>query len=55
MGSREGVAARIDKDTNVKLEEMNRALATHKEVVMQDVLRFVYDIVPELHKNYRQE
>lgn len=53
MGSREGVAAKIDKDANVRLDEMNRALATHKEPVIKDVLHFVYDIVPELHKNYQ--
>lgn len=55
MGSREGVASRIEKDTKVKLEEMTRALSTHKEVVIVDVLRFVYDIKPTVHKNYRQE
>lgn len=55
MGSREGVASRIEKDTKVRLEDMTRALSTHKEVVITDVLQHVYDIVPAVHKNYRQE
>lgn len=54
MGSREGVANRIDKDAKSKLEEMTRALASNKEAVIKDVLRLVYDIEPKLHKNYRQ-
>lgn len=55
MGSREGVAARIEKDTVSRLNDMNRALATHKETVIEDILFFVYDIVPGVHKNYRQD
>lgn len=55
MGSREGVAARIEKDTVSRLSDMNRALATHKEPVIEDILFFVYDIVPGVHKNYRQD
>ncbi|KAG8311832.1 hypothetical protein J6590_035916 [Homalodisca vitripennis] len=31
MGSREDVAARIEADTKVKIEEMNRAVTLHKE------------------------
>ncbi|KAG4074204.1 hypothetical protein HA402_015507 [Bradysia odoriphaga] len=54
VGSREGVANRIDKDAKLKLEEMTRALASNKEAVIKDVLRLVYDIEPKLHKNYRQ-
>lgn len=34
---------------------MNRALHNNKEKVIQDVLHFVYDIVPKVHKNYRGE
>lgn len=55
MGSREGVAARIEKDTVGRLNEMNHALATHKETVIEDILFFVYDIVPGVHKNYRED
>ncbi|XP_046385062.1 V-type proton ATPase subunit G [Ischnura elegans] len=52
MGSREDVAARIEADTKIKIEEMNQAVVKHKEVVIQRLLQLVYDIKPELHKNY---
>lgn len=55
MGSREGVASKIDIDTDVKLQEMNRALNTQREQVIEAVLSLIYDIKPELHKNYRDD
>lgn len=33
MGSREDVAARIEADTKIKIEEMNKAVNLHKEAV----------------------
>lgn len=54
MGSREGVAAKIDADTRTKLSEMDRSISTRKEPVIEEVLQFVYNISPELHKNYVQ-
>lgn len=33
MGSKEDVAARIDADTKVKIDEMNAAVAVHKDPV----------------------
>uniref|UniRef100_A0A1L8E0R3 V-type proton ATPase subunit G n=1 Tax=Nyssomyia neivai TaxID=330878 RepID=A0A1L8E0R3_9DIPT len=53
MGSREGVAAKIDCDTKVKIEEMNRMLVSNKEQVVQELLDLVYDIKPEVHRNYQ--
>ncbi|XP_033225517.1 V-type proton ATPase subunit G [Belonocnema kinseyi] len=55
MGSKEDVAARIDADTQLKIEEMNIAVGHHKNTVMMKILDLVYDIKPELHKNYRFE
>lgn len=55
MGSREGVQAQIEADTQVKLKEMLRALANSKEPVMNGVLEYVYDIKADLHKNYRAD
>lgn len=55
MGTREGVASKIDADTQVKLQEMLRQLAANKEPVIEEVLNYVYDIKPELHKNYRPD
>ncbi|KPJ17484.1 V-type proton ATPase subunit G [Papilio machaon] len=53
MGTREGVAAKIDAETRVKIEEMNKMVQTQKEDVITDILNLVYDIKPELHVNYR--
>lgn len=53
MGSKEDVAARIDADTRVKIEEMNNQVSAHKNQVMLKILDLVYDIKPELHKNYQ--
>lgn len=55
MGSREGVASKIDADTQLKLQEMLRQLGTTKEPVIQAVLDYEYDIVCERHKNYRDD
>lgn len=55
MGSREGVASKIDADTQVKLQEMLKALAATKDPVIQAVLDYVYDIQADLHKNYRED
>ncbi|GAB1863211.1 V-type proton ATPase subunit G [Camponotus japonicus] len=55
MGSKEDVAARIEADTRLKIEEMNQTVAVHKNMVMLKILDLVYDIKPELHSNYRIE
>lgn len=52
MGSREGVAAKIDADTVQKIESMNRDVQSHKIPIIQDILGLVYDIKPEVHKNF---
>jgi len=53
MGSREDVAARIDSETNSKIEFMKTQVATNKEQVITRLLEIVCEIKPELHKNYR--
>uniref|UniRef100_A0A1Q3FPI7 V-type proton ATPase subunit G n=1 Tax=Culex tarsalis TaxID=7177 RepID=A0A1Q3FPI7_CULTA len=53
IGSREGVSNKIDAETRVRIEEMNRALSTHKEHVILDVLNYAYDIEAKMHKNFR--
>lgn len=52
MGSREGVAAKIDADTVQKIAKMNQDIQQHKNPIIQDVLGLVYDIKPEVHKNW---
>nr|BAH72327.1 ACYPI000034 [Acyrthosiphon pisum] len=53
MGSREDVAARIDADTKIKIEEMSKAVIVNKQAVIDQILELVYDIKPELHKNFK--
>jgi len=53
MGSREDVAARIDADTKIKIEEMNKAVSVNKQAIIEKILDLVYDIKPELHKNFK--
>lgn len=41
MGSREDVAAKIDQDTKQRIDDMNRAVASHKEPVRYS-FRYTY-------------
>lgn len=52
MGSREGVAAKIDADTLLKIEDMNRAIVVNKKPVIQDIMGLVFEVKPEVHKNF---
>lgn len=52
MGSKEGVAAKIDADTRIKIDEMNRQQAQNRPSVVDELLSLVYDLKPELHRNY---
>lgn len=53
MGSREGVAAKIDADTVQKIEKMNRDIQSNKNPIIHEILGLVYDIKPEIHKNLK--
>lgn len=55
MGSREGVASKIDADTRTRIDEMSRQVTNSKERIIEELLGLVYDIIPELHKNYQVE
>lgn len=33
---------------------MNRTVGVQKEPVMQEILKYLYEIKPELHKNYQK-
>lgn len=52
MGSREGAVAKIDTDVASKIEGMLKALDLNKDFVINDILSFVYNIKPKVHKNY---
>lgn len=53
MGSKEGVAAKIDADTRLKIEEMNQSLSSNRPKLIGELLDLVYDIQPQLHRNYK--
>ena len=69
VGSKDDIAAKIEADTKVKIEAMNRSVASNKDVVIQSLLSLCCDIKPEVspcsspcssshfcpkvHKNYR--
>lgn len=55
MGSREGVASKIDVDTQKRLQEMLQQLAASKGPVLLAILEYVYDIQADLHKSYRDD
>lgn len=52
MGSKESVAAKIDADTVIKIEEMNRSISANRPKLIQELLDLVYDIKPQMHRNY---
>lgn len=52
MGSKDSVAAKIDADTRVKIEEMNASISINRPALIQELLDLVYDIKPQLHKNF---
>ena len=48
VGSKDDIAAKIEADTKVKIEAMNRSVASNKEVVIQSLLSLACDIKPEV-------
>lgn len=54
VGSREGVASKIDTETQKRINDMERQVANTKERVIEEMLDHVYDILPELHKNFQK-
>lgn len=55
MGSREDVAAKIRADTQVKLSQMEKAIANRKDPVIKEILEYIYQIEPEKHRNYQRK
>ena len=53
VGSKEDIATKIEADTKVKIEAMNRSVASNKGEVISNLITLVCDIKPEVHKNYR--
>ena len=53
IGSKDDIAAKIEADTKVKIEAMNRSVASNKESVIASLLALACEIKPEVHKNFR--
>ncbi|XP_023011986.2 V-type proton ATPase subunit G [Leptinotarsa decemlineata] len=52
MGSREDVAAKIDRDTEVIMKEMDLNVQKNKDPLIMDLIDLVIDIEPKVHRNY---
>ncbi|XP_011212081.1 V-type proton ATPase subunit G-like [Bactrocera neohumeralis] len=55
MGSREGVALKIDLDTQNKMEELKKAVENRKDLLIGDLLDLVYNIKSDVHRNYSKK
>lgn len=53
MGSKDDFQAKIEEQTNVRLDQISESVKKNKEEVIQRLLTLVYDIKPELHQNLR--
>lgn len=54
MGSKSDVIARIEAETRVKLDAMNKNVVVAKDAVIEQLLdRVISDIKPQLHRNLR--
>ena len=52
--NREDIIRRIDAETQVQLEQMNKSVASTTEKVITELLDMVVeDVKPELHRNLR--
>ncbi|XP_066254954.1 V-type proton ATPase subunit G-like [Euwallacea similis] len=52
MGSKEDVAAKIDKDTEVLLNNMEKVLEENKDKVIEELISLCIDITPVAHPNF---
>ncbi|XP_035224679.1 V-type proton ATPase subunit G-like [Stegodyphus dumicola] len=55
MGSKESNAAFIEENTLNKVSEMKSNVAANKDKVIQYLISQVFDVQPEVHKNFRYE
>ena len=52
-GSKDNFAAKIEKDTEEKLEQLSVDVDTHKEEVLKRLMELVFDIKLDIHQNLR--
>ena len=54
MGSRDDIAAKIEAETRIKMDAMNKSVVAAKDKVIEDLLsRVICDVKPQLHINLR--
>ncbi|XP_044157614.1 V-type proton ATPase subunit G 3 isoform X2 [Bufo gargarizans] len=53
MGSQGNLATNIDEQTGQKMLAYNANYQKYKENVLQELLKMIYDVNPELHVNYK--
>ncbi|XP_013419940.1 V-type proton ATPase subunit G-like [Lingula anatina] len=53
LGSKGDTEAKIDQNTRLKIEEINRNVQKQREQCLQRLLSLVYDIKPEMHHNMK--
>lgn len=54
LGSRSDMESQIDNETKKKLKEVDENVRRNKDGAIKNLLDFVMDIQPELHKNFVQ-
>ncbi|XP_060525286.1 V-type proton ATPase subunit G-like [Cylas formicarius] len=52
MGSKEDIAAKIDKETEVFLQNLEKMVIDNKEKVIEELIELAVDVKPEVHRNY---
>ncbi|KAJ8947282.1 hypothetical protein NQ318_014179 [Aromia moschata] len=52
MGSREDVAAKIDKDTEEHIKQLEQNVINNKDNLILDLIELVYDVHVEVNPNY---
>jgi len=53
VGSKEGIQAKIEEDSSVKIAAMGRSVEENKAEVLKSLIDMVCDIQPKVHENYR--
>lgn len=53
MGTKDGIAAKIESDKDSKMQLMEHNVVENKEKVIERLLSLVYNIKPEVHQNMR--
>ncbi|CAG9863758.1 unnamed protein product, partial [Phyllotreta striolata] len=52
MGSKEDAIAKIDKQTESLLQDLDQSVQQNQEGVILDLISLVIDVEPEVHRNY---